>query len=101
MKHKTGASEARRLGGLRRKRESTLAGVYDVEGLSSVVQIRRLVEIAVTDSLSLENSVARSRTLGFLAQVAMTLLEKGELEERVAALEQSVGQTNSGGRGKR
>ena len=83
-------AEARRLGGLRRRREKAIYGAYDVDGLGSVVQVRRLIEIAVLDTLGLENSVARNRTLAYLAQVAVNLLEKGELEERVRVLEEKV-----------
>lgn len=57
------AQEARHLGGLRRKREQTLAGAYDFEGLNDVPAIRRLLEIAALGSLSLENGVARNRTI--------------------------------------
>jgi hypothetical protein len=49
--------------------------------------VRRLVEVAVIDVLGLENSIARGRALGSLAQTAAALLEKGEFEERLAALE--------------
>ncbi len=84
------ATEARRLGGLRRRREATVAGAYAFEGLASVGHIRRLLEVAVTDTLSLENSIARSRTLAYLAQVALKTLETGELEERLASLEGAV-----------
>jgi hypothetical protein len=63
------------------------SGAYDFEGLGNVAQIRRLLEIAALDALSLENSIARSRTLAYLAQVAVKLLEVGELEERVRELE--------------
>ena len=68
----------------------TVSGVYDFDGLLTVNQIRRLVEVAAVDTLGLENSIARARTLGFLAQVAMNLLEKGELEERVTNLEAAL-----------
>ena len=86
----TEAQEARRLGGLRRRREATLAGAYEFEGLATVSDIRRLLEIAVTDTLELENSVDRSRTLAYLVQTALRALEAGELEERMAALEAAV-----------
>ncbi len=56
------AAEARRLGGLRRRREKIVAGAYDFEGLDSVQSIRRLVEIAAIDLLGLEISIVRSRT---------------------------------------
>jgi hypothetical protein len=80
-------AEARRLGGVRRRRERVVQGAYDFEGLGSVQQIRRLVEVAVLDVLGLENSINRARTLAYLAQTAAKLLEVGEHEERLAALE--------------
>ncbi|HXF51200.1 MAG TPA: hypothetical protein VNM43_05930 [Dehalococcoidia bacterium] len=89
--HAEEAAEARRLGGLRRRRETVVAGTYALEGLGTVGDIRRLLEIAVVDVLALENSVARARTLVYLAQTAVRLLEVGELEERVAALEAALG----------
>jgi len=55
-----------------------------------VTDIRRLLEVATIDTLSLENSVARSRTLAYLAQSALKCLEVGELEERLALLEAAV-----------
>lgn len=85
------AAEARRLGGLRRRRERVVAGTYDLAGLATVSDLRRLVEIAVVDALALENSIARARTLAYLAQTAARLLEVGELEARVAALEGALG----------
>ena len=85
--HTKEAGEARRLGGLRRRKEKITQGAYDFEGLRSVNQIRRLLEIAAMDALALENSIARSRTLAYLAQVAAKLLEVGEIEERLNVLE--------------
>jgi hypothetical protein len=80
--HAQEAQEARRLGGLRRRREKAVSGAYDFEGLGSIEQIRRLLEIAVLDTLGLENSVARSRTLAYLSQVSLKALEVGELDEK-------------------
>jgi hypothetical protein len=85
------AAEARRLGGLRRRREKTVSGAFDLAGLDTVQSIRRLVEIAAIDSLGLENSIARSRTLISAALAAAKLLEVGELEARIAQLEAAVG----------
>ena len=79
--------EARRLGGLRRRREKAVSGAYDIEDLENVPQVRRLLVIAVMDTLGLENSIARSRALAYLSQVALKMLEVGELEERLKALE--------------
>ena len=89
--HGQEAAEARRLGGLRRRRESITAGAYDFEGLGSIEEVRRLVEVAALDALGLENSVARVRVLAYLAVVAAKLLELGEVEERLEALEQMLG----------
>ena len=88
--HEEEAAEARRLGGLRRRKEKTLVGAYDFPGLRTVPDIQRLLEIATLDTLALENSVARSRTLAYLGQTALRCLEIGELEERVALLEAAL-----------
>lgn len=37
-------AEARRLGGLRRRREKTVSGAFDFEGLGSVDAIRRILD---------------------------------------------------------
>ena len=89
--HADAVSEARRLGGQRRKREGVVAGAYDFEGLASIDGIRRLIEVAVIDTLQLENSVSRNRALGSLAATAVKLLEAGELADRVAILEEALG----------
>ena len=83
-------AEARRLGGLRRRREKATSQVFDWGGLENVEEIRRVLEVAVIDTLGLDNSPARSRTLGYLASLSLKALEIGELEERVAALEAVV-----------
>jgi hypothetical protein len=86
--HAEEATEARRLGGLRRRREGTVAGAYEFGGLESVAGIRRLLEVAAVDTLGLDNSIAR--TLAYLAMVAAKLLETGELEQRISSLEAAV-----------
>ena len=82
--------EARRLGSLRRRRDRTVAGAYEFAGLTTVPDIRRLLEIAVMDTLELDNSVARARTLAYLSQSALKCLEVGALEDRIVALEAAV-----------
>jgi hypothetical protein len=85
------AAEARRLGGLRRRKESTIVGAYEVGELNNVQELRQLPQIADIDTLGLANSISRSRTLGYLAQVGAILLELGEMEKRVQELEASLG----------
>jgi hypothetical protein len=68
-------AEAQRLGGLRRRRERTVAAAYDLAGLDDIGAVRRVLEIAVLDTLGLENSVARSRVLVGSVAAAAKLIE--------------------------
>ena len=86
-------AEARRLGGLRRRREKTVSGAYDFTGLNTIDEIRRLLEIAAIDVLGLDNGIARARVLVSIAQAGAKLLETGELEARIELLEWAVGAT--------
>jgi hypothetical protein len=74
------AAEARRLGGLRRRRERTIAGLHDVAGLGDAASIRRVLEIATLDTLGLDNSIARNKVLIGAVATAAKLLE-AEREE--------------------
>jgi hypothetical protein len=85
------AADARRLGGLRHRKEGTIAVAYDLPGLDTVVGIRRLLDIVVTDGVGLDNGIPRLRVLISTALAAMNLLKVGELEERLAALEGVIG----------
>jgi hypothetical protein len=89
--HAEEAEQARRLGGQRRRREKITEGAYDLEGIESPAEIRRVLEIAIIDALGLENSVPRSRVLISGALAAARLHEVGELEERLAAIEAALG----------
>ena len=48
--HAQEAQEARRLSHLRRKREATLSGAYEFEGLDNVQGLKRILEIATLDT---------------------------------------------------
>ena len=89
--HADEAEQARRLGGQRRRREKITEGAYELQGLDSIPALRRLLEIALLDALGLENSVARSRVLISGVAVGAKLLEVGEHEERLAAIEATLG----------
>ena len=88
--HAEEADQARKLGGQRRRREKITEGAYDLEGLDTVEGIRRLIEIAMTDTLSLENSVSRSRTLIAGASALAQLLKVAEQDELMRALENAI-----------
>lgn len=86
--HAEEVAEARKLGGLRRRRETTVASAFDFSvGLRSVPGVQRLLEIVVMDVLALENSVPRARALTYMIQTALKCLEFGDLDQRVAAIE--------------
>jgi hypothetical protein len=87
----TEAAEAQRLGGMRRRREHTVAGAYEVEALDTVAGIRRVLEIVTFDGLGMETSIARGRLLIAATQALTKLLEVGEHEERLRAIEDVLG----------
>lgn len=81
------AAEARRLGGLHRRKKKTVASIYDFRGLRTVEAHQALLETAATETLALENSIPRNRVLAQIVAAGSKLLEVGELEERLSALE--------------
>ena len=85
------AAEARRLGGLRRRREGTIGGAYALEGFRTDADLQRVLELALTDTLELENSIARARALAHLVSVGVRVKETAEFEARLRALEVGVG----------
>jgi hypothetical protein len=85
--HREAAAEASRLGGMRRRKTASIEIVYDVRSLETFEDILQLLDIAKTDTLSLENGVPRNRTLVYLAAVARQTLYAVRIEQRLAALE--------------
>jgi hypothetical protein len=99
--HAEEAAAARKLGGQRRRRESTLAGAYEIGALDTVRGIRRVLEIVTYDGLGMEISVARGRLLIAAMQALTKLLEVGELEERLETVEAALGPRLVGAKGRR
>ena len=89
--HEAEAEQARKLGGQRRRREKITEGAYNLDGLASIPALRRLLEVALLDTLGLENSVARNRAIMSGVLAATKLLEVGEQEERLLAIESALG----------
>jgi len=90
---KADLTEAQELGRARRRRESTVAAAYDLEGLSTPDDYSRVIEIGLFDTLSLPNAVPRNRTLGYLVATGLKCHEAGDTEARLAALEGAVGRS--------
>lgn len=72
--HRDAALEASRLGGARRRKEATIAVVYDFSGLTSWDDLLRLLELSITETLALENGVQRNKTLVYAVSVARHVL---------------------------
>src|SRR5664280_3153309 len=85
------AAEARRLGGLRRRKEGTIAVAYDLPGLDTADGVRRIFEIVRADLLGQENTIGRARALIAVGVAATNLLKTSDFEERLTALETVVG----------
>jgi hypothetical protein len=79
------AAAARRQGGANRRRSKTAP--EDAPRLRDVDSVQSILEQAVADTLALENSVQRNRTVAYLATCLLSALEKGEFEQRLAELE--------------
>ena len=89
--HAEAVRDGRRLGGMRRKREGTLQAAYDLGNLATVEGLQRILEIAVMDAIGLDNSIPRMRALIAAVLAGAKLLEIGEQEERLAAVEAALG----------
>lgn len=88
---------ARKRGG-RNRRTGRAAGTADgsaAVSLRTVADVLTALEDAVTDTQALENSAGRNRTLGGLLGVALQVLKVGEIDERVAALEERLAAMNA------
>jgi hypothetical protein len=89
--HAEAAQEARRTGGMRRKRENTLSGAFDFAGIESEGGLARLLDIAAFDTLAQEAGHQKARTLVAIVVAGEKVLHAKELEERVEALESVLG----------
>jgi hypothetical protein len=82
---------ARSAGGRRRREEASVATEFDIIGLiDSFEDLKRLLEIAAVDALRLPNSVPRTRLLVAIVQAGASLLERGDVSERLEILEDAL-----------
>ncbi len=89
------AAEARRIGGLHRRKARSVATIYDFAGLRSIESAQRLLETAALETLALENSIQRNRILISAAAGAGKLIEAADLDARLAAIEAAVAHKDS------
>jgi len=81
------AAEARRVGGLKRRREKTVEVVYGLDGLDGVARLGRVLDFVILETLRLDNGLGRNRTLVLAVRAGMELLRSTDHEARLAALE--------------
>lgn len=86
------AAQARRLGGQRRKREKVLVSIYELGEFDTVQDLRKVLRVAVLDTISLDNGVQRNKTLATLVLAGAKLLEVGELQDRLDRIEATLGE---------
>jgi hypothetical protein len=84
-------SEARRMGGLHRRKKRTVATIYGFGGLRSIEDNQGLLETIAVETLGLENSIARNRALTAIVVTGAKLIELGDLATRIAAIETTLG----------
>jgi len=90
-------AEARKRGGSRSRPPGTVLDTEEpLDGLPLALGDMQAVQSALDliwrDTLRQENSGQRSRTLVTIALAAIKVLEVGEVEERIRALEQAIAQ---------
>ena len=84
-------AEARRMGGLHRRKKKTVATIYGFGGLRTIEDNQALLETIAVETLALENSIPRNRALTSIVATGTKLIEVGDLAARVAAIEAILG----------
>ena len=84
-------TEARRMGGLHRRKKRTVATIYGFGGLRSIEDNQGLLETIAVETLGLENSIARNRALTAIVATGARLIELDDLATRIAAIEAALG----------
>jgi hypothetical protein len=87
---KAAVDEGRRLGGLRRRRETQVRAEHDFRGLRSPAEVLHLLEMMTSELLELPTSVAKARAIAYLASAAIPWVKDVEIEERLALLERAT-----------
>lgn len=88
-KHGKARAAARSRGGHAKHARVLAVDTAPVE-IGDLADVVPLVTRAINDTLVLENSIARNRTLGYLAGVAVTALQQRDVDARLAALEAAL-----------
>ena len=80
--------DARSKGGrARHGRHIGPVGQAEPVALETMGDVAGLIRCTIYDTLQLENSLQRARTIGYLANLFLKALDMANLEERIAAIE--------------
>ncbi len=79
--------DAQRMGRLHQRKKRTVATIYGFGGLRTIEDYAALLETITIETMALENSIARNRAVTAMVATGLRLVEVGELEARVEALE--------------
>ena len=90
-------ADAQRMGRLHRRKKRTVATIYGFGGLRTIEDNQALLETITIETLALDNTIARNRAVNAMLATGLRLVEIGELEARLEALESAAGnRTDSG-----
>jgi hypothetical protein len=81
------AAEARRVGGLKRRREKTVEVLYGLDGLDGVARLGRVLDFVILETLRLDNGLGRNRTLLLAVRAGMEFVRSTDHEARLTAVE--------------
>jgi hypothetical protein len=79
------------MGGLHRRKKRTVATIYGFGGLRSIEDHQALLETITIETMALENSLARNSAVTRMIATGAKLIELGDLESRIAAIEATLG----------
>ena len=85
-------ADAQRMGRLHRRKKRTVATIYGFGGLRTIEDNQALLETITIETLALDNTIARNRAVNAMLATGIRLVEIGELEARLEALEAAAGE---------
>jgi len=79
--------DARRRGGLARHGSTKELGIYEIRRPIDILQV---LQDCLNETVSLEASASKSKTIAYIAQVLIRGFEASEIENRLRSLEERV-----------
>ena len=83
-------AQAHKRGGRNSRHSAPASDLPEDADPTTAQGLQKAIATVFLDTWKLENSVARARALAYLASVQKSIIEVGELEGRIEALEQAI-----------